>query len=297
MTIQLNWRTNAQVSVLHAAEALLRHRPLADANLAAAIAKPTAGLAVEINAQQLPASRFWQHLIALASGNDGIQHAIEVALTRTIGRNKVTPARVSELASWIIELNKAAQRVMPNLEEQLSLRVRPMREQWEARGPGMLLRIREITDGQILVDRAEVELVHPAIGGAGAAHLQYNSVRIEAVLTNVTSQLPEACRLAWLLSQLNLDLPGYSELIHGDRLAHVAELATLPVTLSAAQHVELGKCDFDSLRLACGQWLNDNADDSQTPDVVWQWWETYVATRPEWRVALSALDRMLEKPP
>jgi len=51
------------------------------------------------------------------------------------------------------------------------------------------------------------------LGGAGAAQLRTNSVRLEAVLTHPDPQLPETLRLGWLLSQLNQDLPIYSDTI------------------------------------------------------------------------------------
>ena len=81
------------------------------------------------------------------------------------------------------------------------------------------------------------------------------------------------------------------------REPRVAELAMLPVALSAAEHVELAGCALGTLDLAVLHWVGHNEQQSQLTDVVWQWWVTYVATRPQWHVALGALDRMLERQP
>ena len=53
-----------------------------------------------------------------------------------------------------------------------------------------------------MLPQCDVLLIHPALGGAGEAHLAYNSVRIEAVLANPNADLPEVVRLAWLIAQV-----------------------------------------------------------------------------------------------
>ena len=102
---------------------------------------------------------------------------------------------------------------------------------------------------------AEVVLVYAYQGGGGAAHLPYNSARIEALETDQDEQLPEVVRLAWMIAQLNVDLPLFSESIHRDRLPLVASLAMLPPTLNAAQDAELARCDSTTIRRAVGAWI------------------------------------------
>jgi len=157
----------------------------------------------------------------------------------------------------------------------------------------MLREIGRLADAQLLVERAEVLLVEPVMGGGGDSHLLYNSVRIEGVLANPDDRLPETLRLAWLLSILNLDLPMFSERIHRDRLDDVGPLAMLPVVLTAAETVELARCDAATLALAMTAWRASDAANPSAVDTVLNWWQTYTASRPSWAVALAALDEML----
>ena len=148
------------------------------------------------------------------------------------------------------------------------------------------------TDPHVIAESAQVILVHPSLGGGGSAHLAYNNVLIEAVLTNPIPQLPETLRLAWLLSQLNLDLPMFSETIHGKRLPHVAELAMIPVTLQAAEELEFLTLTPEAIDLALNCWNVVTPPDTDPVDILWRWWGTYLETRPRWDIAFTALDRM-----
>jgi hypothetical protein len=162
----------------------------------------------------------------------------------------------------------------------------------------MLRAIGQFTNERLIADRADVVLVRPVLGGMAVAHLPYNSVRIEAVLANPHVQLPETVRLAWGLAQLNLDLPVFSEMIHGDRLPMIGQLAMLPLTLKAAEHVELATCDEPTIQLAIQAWQIGRWDEPPLPagdvvDSLMSWFTHYLDTRSDWAVALTALDRML----
>lgn len=67
-------------------------------------------------------------------------------------------------------ISNAMQRAIPNLQQELELRVRPLKEQWEARGPGLLKTFANLTEESLLVEEAKVLLVHPVLGGGGEAH-------------------------------------------------------------------------------------------------------------------------------
>ena len=172
------------------------------------------------------------------------------------------------------------------------LRSRPLIEQWEARGPGLLKQIGVLTEENLLAEQSQVVLVYPALGGSGDAHLAYNQACIEAVLANPVAELPEVVRLGWLISQLQLDLPIYSEHVHRDRLPHIARFAMLPVTLAAAEYVELAKLSPETIRRAIEAWRLVVPPDVDGPATVLQWWQTYLETRPPWPIALAALDQM-----
>jgi hypothetical protein len=119
---------------------------------------------------------------------------------------------------------------------------------------------------------------------------------LEAVLTHVDPRLPETLRIAWLLSQLDLDRPVYSEGINAHRLRGVAGLAMLPVVLDAGRELELCHFSAELITRAIELW---HADTLQVPvdttsAIVATWWETYQAARPPWKIALHGLDQMLQ---
>jgi hypothetical protein len=289
--IQLTWRADPLVSALHAAQAVDLKLPLADPRLAA-IEGPAGQLVAEIRAANLPAARFWSNLIPLAAKSAGRRLLVETAVTKTIGRVARFEAIVTNLGTSIAGVETAMQAALPEMADELAHRERPLREQWEARGPGMLREIGHLTDESLLVPGCEVLLVHPATGGGGEAHLAYNSVRIEAVLANPVAELPEAVRLAWLIAQLQLDLPIHSEAIHADRLPHIARYAMLPPALIAAERVELARFTPESVQRAIHAWRLAAPPGVDPAALISQWWHTYSETRPPWRVGLAALDQM-----
>ena len=165
-------------------------------------------------------------------------------------------------------------------------------EQWEARGPGLLLQIARSTEENVVAEAAEVTLVYPIVGGNGIAHRGVNTISFEAVLANPVDELPEVLRMAWLLAQLNLDLPMYSENIVAEHRDAVAQWAMVPPVLAAAEHVELATLSPESLAHAIVAWrLADDSNDRA--DTLLQWWTTYQEGSTPWSVALVALEHML----
>jgi hypothetical protein len=292
MALELSWQPHAVVSGLHAAEAISRHEAIVDARLAAAAEQPARELAAEIRAAGLPSPRFWAHLIPLAAKTSDRRQLVETAVKKSIGRGPRLEAVVGKLIISLTALELAVRTALPNMAEELALRERPLREQWEARGSGMLTQIGQLTDPSLIVPACDVVLVHPALGGYGEAHLSYNSVRIEAVLANPIAELPETVRLAWLISQLQLDLPAYSETIHADRLPHIARYAMLPPALIAAESVELVRFAPNELGRAIAAWRLPVPSGVDAAALVSQWWHTYQETQPPWAVALAALDQL-----
>lgn len=293
MSIRLRWLASHSLSGLHAASALAHGQPLVDEQLATALAGPAAALQEEILAAGLPEARYWRMMCALATTFDNNRQLAKMAAYRTLGH--ATPNELSErLGGRISDVEAALLRVRPSVVEELSLRRGPLHEQWEAYGPGVLSSVFGATDPRLMVDAADVVLVLPAIGGGGEAQLQNNSVRIEAVLTNPHAKLPETLRLAWMLSQLHLDLPIFSEGIHPDRLPQVAAYAMVPAVLAAAEYVDVIQLTDDSVRMAIDAWQVDPPPEVDPVDVVLRWWEAYVEARPPFETAFKALDRMLQ---
>lgn len=289
--MKLRWITHLATSALHAGEASWRGKTLVDEKLAEAVREPALSLAREISSHGVPELRMWRNLAALVPTFDNRRHAVKIAGLRSTGRPLDEPSVVA-ISGAIIELERAVNAAFPDLAGELELRSRVLQEQWEARGPGMLNRMKQLLPDYALVPGADVLLVQPALGGGGAPHLVNNTARIEAVLVNPFPQLPETVRLAWLLSQLNLDLPIHSEGIHSDRLPHITAFAMLPVVLEAAHYVELVTFDRELLPMALESWGLRVPADVDAADLVANWWVTYQDARPSLGVALKALDEM-----
>lgn len=289
MTTTLQWRVSGSASALHAAVAVVRGETLADASLAGVLVDPAVALQVEIQTAQLPEEKFLRNLLGIAANMESDRDLARLALVKTIGRGVKAEQAEPRITSTITAVEAAFHRHLPKLAEELPLRIGPLREQWEARGPGFLQHVAYQTEEALLVEQAEVVVLHPALGGGGEAWLAGNQARIEGVLANPFPQLPEVVRLGWLVSQLNLDLPLLSENVHADRLPRVVPLAMLPAALAAGNSVELCQDSPDLLAEALSVWrLRADAT------VLTQWWETYRDSRPPFAVALAALDKMLD---
>lgn len=291
--MQLTWKPGPLSSALHAAFALARGRTLVDPALATALAESADALQQEIAAAGVPAAPFRRALAGFATQFDAPRQIVERALVKVQGTGVTANLLVPKLTAVLTAVVQAFNKACPNPAETLRLRERPLREQWEARGNGLLRQIAAMTDERLIAESATVVLIHPALGGGGDAHLQQNAVTFEAVLTNPVSQLPEVVRLAWLLAQLQCDLPAFADHVNAQRLPHVAAFALLPAVLQAAANVELGEFSAAQIARAIAAWQLPQMADLDAAAVVHDWWQTYTADRPPWPVALTALDQML----
>ncbi len=297
MNVNVRWIASSHATCYHAAAAILAGQRLVYNDLAGALAEPVASLASALHDSGIGQDEFFQHLVPLAAGISNDRRLAEVALTKTIGRQRQQQA-IDRVVGPLANLQRASTAALSGLGEKLALRAEPLRMQWEARGRGLLKEVARLTDPDILIEEADVVLVHPVLGGSGRAHLEYNSVRIEAMLADPNAELPEVLRLGWLLSMLNLDLPRYSERMGMRRLMEVAPLAMLPVVLSAAEPVELARFDEPSLRKAIQAWQCDlpttwSGRSDSIAEPLGNWWRTYLDGGAVFSVAVGALDQLL----
>lgn len=297
MAIELRWLVSQSTCCLHTADLLRRGVSLADRRLADLLVEPTAGLVKEIDFSVLPEERYWRVLIALSVGVEDNRQLAEISLRKAIGGERVA-GLIAPLAGRITELEKAAQLGFGEMVEQTATRSEWLRGQWAMYGPSLLHQVGVESEPALLAERADVSVVWPSAGGGGGSHLEFNSVRIEAVEQDAEAQLPEWLRLAWLLSQLNADLPMYGEMIHRDRLPLVAGLAMLPLCLNAAASLALevpweAPVDEKWIGRAIDAWQVAAGAPAELNETLVDWWYSYYESRPRWNVALQALDRML----
>lgn len=295
--MRLIWNSNASASALHAAEAVCRFEQwIADQRTAESIRDYALRLGHWIDrncGHDVPNT--WGTLIAYASEiESNFELASVVCRKRLPGASE---AVITQLSGAITDIEAAYRNLFPKLIEQLQLRSRPLQDQWLGFGSGLFAHIGRLTDKELFVPEAKVILVHPVLGGYGYAHLEQNLARIEAVLTNPLVELPEVVRLAWVLAQLQLDLPKHNEFLAPGVLHRIAPLVMLPPVLAAAEVLELSKCDEAMTELAIENWhipIPAEVESNQNiASVLMDWWETYLQTRPAWPTAMLALSKML----
>ncbi len=141
---------------------------------------------------------------------------------------------------------------------EMQLRLRPLREHWEARGPGMLRHLQTLLPWIEAPSRIDVHLVEPQNGGGG--FVAEDEIRFEAVLANRHPQLPEIVRLAWLI------------VCQSTKATDMQALALIPPTLASAEYVELSRCDEATIEMAMSEWLS--ASSALTGSKLVQWWNT-----------------------
>lgn len=297
MTIQLTWKTSPRLAAIHLAYCGWKY--------------PQSVLWSDSEQEQLASSlwgecknlpvdpmRIWDWLFQLTPDAQSSGELVERLCVRCLAHNERTPQLHSRIRAGVLDIERLLGILHPNFEAVMKLRLGPLKEQWEAYGPGLLYQISQVVGAELLVDSAQVYLVTPVMGGLGWSYLNTNRCHIEAVLTNQHPQLSEVMRLAWLLAQLGFERPIYSERIHADRLPEVAGLSMLPATLWAAEQLGFGQLTAGSLREALEFWkINTTARSPVQLEalarVLLVWWETFTSGKVDWSVAITGLDRMI----
>lgn len=293
METEVRWVASFSASCFYAAKAVAQGSAPAGCKLTATVAEPAEALHREVDSFGLPVERFWRHMVPLAAQIENNRQLAEVVLAKTIGMAGRAQLEVEPLERRIAEVEAAVLREHAGLLDTLAEDSEPLRREWDLWGSAILDRVARSTDERVLVSSADAVLVSPVFGGGGTANLDYNSACIESVPEGRAKELPEAVRLAWLIAQLNVDLPMFSEEIHRDRLPLVAAAAMLPPVLVAAEELELAKFDRAAISAALAQSRLGLPQTTDPVDSIMSWWETYSDSRPSWTVALAALDRML----
>ncbi len=269
-----------------------RGATIVDPRLSETLAAPAEELASELSAGGVEPANFWAHLLPLSTSRASTRDRVSVALAKGVGREaalRMTPA----VAGAVERLERSLGRVLPSLAHELELRLPPWRQQWEARGPGLLYGIRRLAEPELLPEVATIVLVHPVAGGGGDAFASYNQVLLEATLTDTQPRLPELVRLGWLLAQANLDLPRYADRLPRDRLQRAAQLGLVPLVLAAAVDAELAAANRATLELALATWELVEEGHAELVEIVDTWWGVYRDSRPAIGAGIVALDAML----
>ena len=158
---------------------------------------------------------------------------------------------------------------------ELALRLRPIREHWEARGPGLLHRVK-LGLPWLSFQKATVQLAEPVHGGGGCV-LADGEIQFEAVLANPFPQLPEVARLAWLY-------------VCASAKDNKAPAAFIPIVLEAAEYVELLQADLETTEFALKHWLGEpKLPSASALNAWWQAQRDSVSSITQWQTAVKQL--------
>jgi len=303
---RIRWEIGDRLSALHAARCWAAGTPGIDSQLAAKLADPLSQLTKRLAAAEIDLEIFWSRLIATAASGSSDSEACQAALLAAglgeLGIDGTSSAILTHLA----ETRLAFQERYPKSSQQLSLRARPIREQWEAYGAGLLRRMATQTHESFIPKSVVCVLLSPYRGGDGDCDPGSATLWMEAVLTNPVPMVPEVLRLAWLVMRVGagaqilqpLATEGTQETDDCKRAALVLALALLPVVLEASSYLELSLSPSGNAALisaAAQAWCGPL--EPAEIDTILKWWGQSEDLKPAFPVALKALDRMLPGKP
>jgi hypothetical protein len=291
MPCELRWKTSLSASCIHAATCVRAGIAAADPQLAEVIDVPATDLVDEIRNVHWPLDDVLPVLASLSAEFENNRELVKRAVARL--RISTTEQAMNQVAGAIADVEAALRRHQPEIVDELELRSGPLRQQWHARGPGMLIEAARVTDQATVPAAAEAVLVSPYAGGHGTAHAAQNRVVFEAVLVNPLPAIPETVRLGWLVGQLNADLPAFTDVMPPMQSVRALRWAMLAPALAAGEAVELCVCDEATMDAAIDGWRLREELPADAATQIWQWWRTWMDGSGIWPVAVAVLDGML----
>jgi len=159
-------------------------------------------------------SMFWDHLIdeLLSSGNDAplTAQVCEVALLRAGHSQFQSDQTAAAIHRSIEHCRRLMTTDAPRWTDQLRLRYAPLKQAYESYGPGLVRSIgHQVWNGSPPKNwwpgRVTVHAVQPLGNGAAGRSDFQSCVWIEAVLTDISPNVPEWLRLVYQLTLLAID--------------------------------------------------------------------------------------------
>ncbi len=176
--------------------------------------------------------------------------------------------------------------LIPEDAAELRLRLRPLREHWEARGPGMLGRLGDLLPWLEMPAKVSVRLINPQVGGAGRV-LDTGEIEFEAVLANPLPFLPEVVRLAWLITSVAVPTQTIGSQFTPNSWQTTVSL--IPAVLESAEFVDLARCDAETVNCALENW-GDFSELTTASKLLSNWQSLGLpASQETWRAASSRL--------
>ena len=304
MTLRLRWVTSPLASCLHAVAAIESNRAISDADWHRALAEPSRLWLDRLRESGIPIERFLQESVAATLESSSPDEMVTRAIATISSHShapSIAPQHTAQLVDGLNSLVAAIMNAFPNLERELVLRIGPLREHWEARGPGLLRWLLRSTHGRSLDDFTSVLLVHPLHDGDVQPLYGHRALLVEALLVNPEPRLPEIVRLAWGFSRLISYAAEDSATSSPESGAHlrrqglVNAFGLLPAALDTAEQVEICQAGPKAVELAMRTW---HLPDIVKPGELWTWWQSHCETSQgesslTWATSLAKLDALI----
>ncbi len=300
---RIRWTIGDRLTPLHAAQCYALGSRGVDPKLAASLAAPMGEIMARLAAADLDVGMFWNRLMDAALSTEHDVAACERALLAAGCSHLAVESTAASVASQFSDIRLIHGDRFPKLADQLLLRARPIREQWDAYGSALMRQIARQTHESFIPKTVTAILLSPFRGGDGDCDPASHKLWIEAVLTNPSRDVPEVLRLAWLIARIGLitALSGDEKTDDSNlwmsptHAARVCALALVPITLSAAKELELvperGLEMTALISEATGLWRTASA--GATVATIDRWWKQVELLPTPFPVTLKALDRML----
>ena len=257
------------------------------------------GPATSINTRLLAASldvrEFWTHLrrqlIIGADPDSACADALRQAGCSEFQLEQTSRA----ITSLIRECRSGFNSRFPKLVEQLELRARPLKERWEAIGPGLLNTVEKRVWGDQAPQgwwpsKVSGLLVQPMRGGDGGLISSPPAIWVEAVLTDVQPLVPEVLRVGWLITRVAVECH-LADKTDDAVLIRAWSLASIPLLLEAGRELDLIAADDIPLSTALVLWGFADDPDHQ---IVESWYREVGSTAGTLMVAIKDLHQRLQ---
>lgn len=294
--VSITWNSNQSASVLYAAARTTRWQGYSEINPSfSGMSAAAQSLDNALHESKEDANQLWQNLLSIAvtsnSPLDIADQAIALGCFSHLDHKKLLTA--------LTQCTLAFHDCCPRFEEEMQYRQLPLRNLWEAEGPGLLHSIVERIGGT-LPGFVSVCLTQPISPGGGFANSNRSEIFAEAVLTHEDPRLPETLRLGWLLAQCSKSesLP-----ITPNREVDTHALALVPLTLSMGEQVGATTLNADVIQAALKNWAggphwrpHNFKHAEHMAEALHAWWSDVAASEADWDASILKLADLLEKP-
>ncbi len=291
----IRWVADPELSAAHSAYVVATGAPCTDLKTEQLLVGPVTDINNRLLSSSIDVAVFWKHYLAgLLSGCE-----INAACAAALMSGGCSELQVEQIGKAISNQLSDARRAytgrFPKLAEQLELRARPLREKWDAIGPGLLREVeRQVWDNSPpsgwWAQRLTGQLVQPMRGGDGGYAADDGKFWIEAMLTDVDPAVPEVLRVAWLITRIAIE--SHTGKKPGEQsLATAWSLVSVPLVLTAAANLDLAPPDRLPIKRAMELW---NRSDANIAETLANWWVNYKQSPTPLPVALKQLDQLLE---